>query len=127
MVSEWGKKEECWRQVRDEGLRFPNELPPEIRGDVVLDHSGDPAASTSARVSPDDLRSIQVCKAIDGPLWLKIHAWGKKSGELQKWQYGIAHTLAGYAASDWEKEPSLKQAKQGVMIVELARRAGILN
>jgi hypothetical protein len=127
MVSEWAKKEECWRQVREEGLRFPAELPPEIGRSGVTEAGGKAVEVAAARISPDDLRFIQACKAIDGPLWLRIHAWGKKSGQLEKWQYGIAHTLAGYAASDWEKEPSVKQAKHGVVIVELARQAGIIG
>lgn len=77
--------------------------------------------------NPVDLDNISACQAVDGETWLRIHAWGQKTGNLEKWQNGIAHTLAGYAASGWIRQPSVKQAKHGVAILRKAREAGVLQ
>lgn len=63
---------------------------------------------------------------ISAESWLHIHGWGLRTGELQKWQYGIAHTLSGMAASEWPKEPSVKQARYGVQILQRAADEGLL-
>ena len=76
-------------------------------------------------MTPEDIRNIEECKSIDGATWLEIHAWGRKSGKLQRWQDGIAKSLAELAALGWTKGPSIKQARQGVKIIDLAREAGI--
>jgi hypothetical protein len=127
MVTEWAKKSECWEHVKDAKLALPDPLPVEMLGSRTGGTEASPADLSTIRVSPEDYRFMQACKAIDGPTWLKISGWGKKSGELQKWQWGIAHTLAGYAASDWEKEPSIKQARHGTTIIEIATKAGVLS
>lgn len=125
MVSEWAKKEACWESVKSIPSEWPDLVPPEIgsvSGSEGSSTKGDP--TNSEPMSPEDLRNIERCKCVDGPTWLSIHAWGKKSGHLQKWQIGISHTLAGYAASGWSRGPSVKQAKHGVAILDLAIKEG---
>ena len=78
-------------------------------------------------MTPEDLENIAICKRLDGPAWLRIHSWGQQTGSLQKWEYGIAHTLSGYAANSWQQSPSPKQAKHGARIVQLARAAEVLG
>ncbi len=46
--------------------------------------------------------------------------WGTSSGKLKAWELGIATTLASYAAMDWAKVPSGKQAKHGVRLLAAA-------
>jgi hypothetical protein len=57
--------------------------------------------------------------------WLAIADWGQKSNELKEWQRGLARSLAGYAAENWSKKPSDKQAKHGARMIEAARTAGV--
>ena len=52
--------------------------------------------------------------------WIEIVGWGARSGSLQKWQLGIATTLAGYSAAGWTNVPSKKQAKHGVEILRVS-------
>jgi hypothetical protein len=58
---------------------------------------------------------------------LKIATWGQKSGVLVSWQKGIARTLAGYAAEGWQRLPSIKQARQGVKMIDQARSLGVFD
>lgn len=118
MVSEWAKKEDCWEAVRRIDLKLPDELPPELATCTVTGASDDDE-KTKEKLSGEDYVNIDTCRKVSGEKWLKIHAWGKKTGKLQKWQVGIAHTLAGYAAAGWDQGPSRKQAKQGVAILRL--------
>jgi hypothetical protein len=122
MVSEWAKKEKCWEAVREASLALPDRLPPELsRLPTKTELAREGGAAYAPDVTPADLANIEACKKVSGEEWLRIHAWGNKTGKLQKWQIGIAHTLAGYAASGWEKGPSPKQAKHGIAILRLAR------
>jgi hypothetical protein len=125
-VSEWSKRETCWQKLRELQLDLPDPLPPELSARHVTASGTGTAREHPYReqLSPEDFRNIEVCRAVDGETWLRVHAWGTKSGELKKWQAGIAHTLAGYAAAGWDKGPSPKQARHGVTILEMATRAG---
>ncbi|MDP2329231.1 MAG: AIPR family protein [Reyranella sp.] len=128
MVTEWSKREACWEKVRDLQLELPEPLPPELSERRVT-ATGSGTARTKPydeKLSAEDYRNIEVCKTIDGGTWLRVHAWGKKSGELKNWQSGIAHTLAGYAASDWDKGPSPKQARHAIVILKAAEAAGVI-
>jgi hypothetical protein len=124
MVSEWAKKEVCWEAIRSIDLPLPEPLPPEMASISV--RAASPQGDTqyaSEHLTPEDYQNIDTCKQVSGEEWLRIHAWGRKTGKLQKWQIGIAHTLAGYAASGWDRGPSAKQARHGVAIVKLAAEA----
>lgn len=124
-VTEWCKKEQCWNQIRELSLELPDVLPVEIQGPAP---SGGRAVENGERLSHEDLQNMERCRQIDGSTWLEIHAWGIRTGLLQGWQAGIAHTLAGYAASGWSRGPSAKQARQGVKILALAvEHSGLPN
>jgi len=122
-VTEWCKKEDCWKAVRSLDLNLPLSLPSELRNRVSTAPGS--ATTVDGTLTSEDLENIAVCKNIDGPSWFKIHEWGKKSGALKDWEAGIAHTLSGYAAAGWERGPSPKQARQGARIISLARENGL--
>ncbi len=121
------KKEACWAAARELDLDVPGTLPVEMAGRTVVASNvrGD-STQIHEQLSPEDYRNMEICKSIDGEGWLRIHAWGIKTGKLAKWQIGIAHTIAGYAASDWGKGPSQKQAKHGAAMLNLAREEGVI-
>lgn len=127
MVTEWAKKEACWTQISAIDLALPKVLPKEL-GQYTHRSRGDDADGGGKTLPLDavDYDNIRACRLVDGNDWLKISAWGLKSGNLQKFQIGIARTLAGEASAGWEKGPSPKQAKQGVIILEIAKENGEL-
>jgi hypothetical protein len=81
----------------------------------------------SERLTQQDHNNIALCKELEESLWLKIAAWGQESGALAEWQRGIARTLAGYAAENWTRSPSQKQAKFGAQMIEKARAEGVFS
>ena len=118
-VTEWCKKEECWKSIRGIALPLPHPIPLELKGHTKPGERRGPRAT---RLTPADYEKIAECKNLNGEQWLEIHAWGVRTGLLERWQCGIAQTLAGYAANEWDREPSYKQARQGVTILEIARQ-----
>ena len=118
-VTEWCKREDCWKSIRGMALPLPNPIPLELEGHTEPSRR---RGRRSMPLTPGDYENIAECKKLNGEQWLKIHAWGVRTGLLQKWQCGIAQTLAGYAANEWGREPTHKQAKQGVAILEIARQ-----
>ena len=118
-VTEWCKKEDCWKSIRNMTLPLSDPIPLELKGHT------EPSGRRGRRatpLTPADYENIAECKRLNGDQWLKIHAWGVRTGLLAKWQCGIAQTLAGYAANVWDREPSHKQARQGVAILEVAKQ-----
>ena len=118
-VTEWCKKEDCWKSICAITLPLADPMPPELEGHT---EPGKRRGRRARPLTPADYENIAECKKLNGEQWLNIHAWGVRTGLLQKWQCGIAQTLAGYAANEWDREPSHKQARQGVAILEIARQ-----
>lgn len=124
-VTEWCKRVECWKAIRGLDLVLPSTLPPEIGGMLEDDGSGRKGGkSPDPSLTPAELDAMHRCQAVSAKDWIAVSQWGSETGTLQKWQCGIAATLSGYAAGDWAKAPSTKQAKHGVEILRLAEGEG---
>ena len=120
-VTEWCKREDCWKMIRKRTLALSEPIPGELRGHT---EPGGRRGGDATPLTPADYENVAECKKLSGEEWLKMHAWGVRTGLLEKWQCGIAQTLAGYAANEWYREPSHKQARQGVTILEIAKMHG---
>jgi hypothetical protein len=125
-VTEWCKKEECWRDIQMLDLEVPKELKDELAEGEPLPTVGPRRGRSEPPLSDEDRENIARVIQVPATVWLKIHGWGRKTGILEKWQYGIAHTLSGYASSEWQDVPSAKQAKHAVAMLNLAKESGLL-
>lgn len=119
-VTEWCKRDGCWKAVRALDLDFPGTLPPEINGTTTSGSAGPDAID----LSPVEFDAIHRCQKVSAQDWIRVSQWGSSTGMLKDWQSGIAATLGGYAARDWSKSPSVKQAKRGLEILRLAEEEG---
>jgi hypothetical protein len=124
-VTEWCKKEDCWKAIQRLDLHLPSPLPQELTNRI----SWAPGSATTAdgTLSPDDLEHIALCKKADGAAWFRIHEWGRRTGILKDWEAGIVHTLSAYAADGWERGPSPKQARHGARILRMAKESGVVS
>ncbi|MCL4474537.1 MAG: hypothetical protein M1455_11500, partial [Actinobacteria bacterium] len=116
-VTEWCKKKECWDGIKAMRLDVPDSLKNEFREKAKAENIDD--ASNNQQIDFEDMEIISRVMKLDGDTWLRIHAWGIETRELQKWQSGIALTLSGYAAASWARKPSVKQARQAIKILEI--------
>ncbi len=119
-VTEWCKKEECWREIQTIDLNLPRELLDELSEGQTLPNVG-ARSGQAGKLSEEDRESIARVMQAGPETWLHIVKWGTSSGKLKAWELGIATTLASYAAMEWTKVPSGKQAKHGVRMLAAAK------
>jgi len=121
-VTEWCKKIECWTAVRRLDLALRS-VPPEWGAEGEPTQSDDPPESGTQSSADEHVAAVR-CMSVPSETWFALHLWGRKNGKLADWQIGIALTLSGYAGDVWKRTPSVKQARQGVRILEIAETEG---
>jgi hypothetical protein len=119
-VTEWAKKEECWRYIQTLPVTLSAEMEAELAEGQPLPTVGDQAGQRGVDLTPLDRENIARIMQVSPEHWIGISGWGARSNKLKAWQIGIATTLAGYAATGWVKVPSKKQALQAVEILRIA-------
>ena len=126
--SEWFKKAECWKDIKDQLPMLTNPLPPELsfeKTDGKVDSvTMMPAIGT---ISIVDYDRIARCMQIPSAVWMEVAERGQKAGTIHWTVAGICRTLAGYAAGGWERKPSAKQAKPALEAVLAVQQAGLVN
>ena len=123
-VTEWCKKEECWRHIQMLDLEVPKILEDELAAGQALPTVGDWEERAGHGLTSEDRENIARVMQVSADEWIHICGWGARTGNLEKWQIGIATTLAAYAATAWNNVPSKRQAAQGVRIIAAADDEG---
>jgi len=118
-VTEWCKKEACWKAVCSADLEIPGALQKELNRRQPLPTVGLDRKGAKNGLSTEDGKNIARTMQVASSEWFKISEWGSKKKRLQNWQCSIAMTLAGYAQGNWDKVPSPKQAKQAIVILKI--------
>jgi hypothetical protein len=124
-VTQWCKQRDCWELVRQVEVPMPAELPAELSTSLAT--ASGKTRTSDGTISLIDLENIAACKELDGPTWLRISAEGRRRGLLKDWEVGIAHTLSGYAAGGWDRNPSPKQAGHAVRIMRLPEIQALIS
>lgn len=122
--SEWFKKADCWKDIREQLPTLGDPLPPELSYTNIDANLGVLATETHSAV---DYERINRCMQISSSTWLEVAERGQKNGAIHWTVAGICRTLAGYAAGGWEKKPSAKQAKPALDAMLAAEQAGLLG
>jgi hypothetical protein len=116
-ITEWCKKEECWRTIQTMDVEVPRELQNELAEGQALPTVGSNSGQRGEGLSHLDRENIAKTMQLSGEEWLAIHKWATESG-MHSVMSGIALSLSGYAANDWMKVPSSKQSKQAVKLIQ---------
>jgi hypothetical protein len=122
-VGEWSKKADCWAMVRESRWNVPAKLSAELvalRGDthepgVKLDRG-------LATLTDEESALIAEASEVDADCWYRLSNWAKETNSLLGWQRSLAYSLGGLAGRG--KTPSIKQARQGMKMLEEARSYG---
>ncbi len=123
-VTEWAKKEDCWRHIQTIDVEVGRELQGELAEGQALPTVGSVAGRKGINLSDEDRENIARVMQVEPEEWIHISGWGARTRSLPDWQAGIAATLASYAAGNWSRVPSAKQARQGVAILLAADDGG---
>ena len=124
-VTEWCKKEECWRNLQTLELKVSTDLEAELaEGQSLPGQATSKGKDGTVSLTAQDRENIARVMQVSAEEWVSISGWGTRNSTLKPWQCGIATTLASYAAGGWARVPSEKQANHGVKILVQADRDG---
>ncbi len=124
-VTEWAKKGQCWQGVRELRVETPSALR-ELSEKVGSGGPDEPREASAPSLR--DLGLITAVMELPTDSWRMIAEWGRESRELTAAQIKLAETMTTKAAADWERAPTLGQAKQGLLILKAAKKkTSILN
>lgn len=119
-VTEWCKKAACWKAVCDLPGRVPASLVTELSQTGVGRRP--PALSGSDPGETEDSQAIAKAEQVPPDVWMRVSAWAKETDSLQPWQRGLAYSLGRLLGRG--RHPTLKQAVQGLKLLEMAERQG---
>lgn len=119
-VTEWCKKEDCWKSIQALDI----ELPAIFLKELIPVNQATPHQVDKGIDSPDpiDLEIIAQVRQVPADTWFQLSRWAKETNNLQSWQRSLAFSLGRLAATN--KNPSRKQANQAVNILQEAERLG---
>lgn len=116
-VTEWCKKPECWAAIRSLQLAT----------DVDLARYGSPqgkAAVTTGLVDADDAQAISECLRLTPEDWEQLMNWAMRAEGMHWGARGVVSTLRTYALGNWERRPSVKQARSAARVIRKWRSEG---
>ncbi len=121
-VTEWAKKEQCWRLMREQ----PWDVPASLRRHLVGRTAG--GSDESGLVTAPDADNaaeaavIAEVSAVGPDGWLALASWAKETGNLAAWQRGLAFGIGVRLRRG--SDPTMKQAIQGKKILDAAASVG---
>jgi hypothetical protein len=125
---EWFKQEDCWKAIQDKLPTLVDPLPTELaKATAVPAGRSADAESKEPVLSAQDFERIRQCMGIDSATWLRAAELGLRAKVVHWKTAGILRTLAGYAASGWDRRPSAKQAKPALDALQMVRSRGLLE
>ncbi len=124
-ISEWCKQEECWQDLTDRDKLFTfTDTPPEFTN--LKKVAGKPIKVAKEIFSPEDMDNIKKCKSLTTKQWSEMIAWANETDEFHYIQLQIATSLWFMSLTNWKRQPSPKQAKSAIKMIEKAEDAEII-
>lgn len=116
-IAEWCKKKDCWEVVKALPISLPESLMIALSGRKTLTPKSNPS-----HISEVEAEDLLLVVDIPSEVWFALAQWAKETMNLAPWQRGLAFSLG--RLSSREQRPSPKQARQGVKILQEAKRLG---
>lgn len=124
-VTEWCKKEECWRHIQTQRLTVSVALEDELVAGTKLPTVGSREGRSGTGLTPADREAIARIMQVSAEEWIHLAKWAAQSDRVKPWLTGLAASLAGYAAANWSDVPSKKQAGHALKILVAAEEEGV--
>jgi hypothetical protein len=118
-ITEWCKKEDCWKRLLELNIDLPDILSQELIGKDADSTGIDRGID---RLSDIDKENISKIKVIPAETWFKISSWARETNSLLPWQRGLSYSLGKINKKGIN--PTRKQASQGLKILDDAQRLG---
>lgn len=121
-ITEWHKKESCWTTIKEVQITLPDSFASLIATNTPVSSVGSDQKTGIAQLSETEEKLINNMFEVKAETWLMISKWAKDTNNLAGWQRSISYSLGQNKQRD--KKPSIKQAKQGEIILNEAKRLG---
>lgn len=118
-TTQWCKKEQCWKDIKELDIPLSSDLSNEM-----LPLGANKSTGIDSLNNPEK-NLIGDILLVSADYWFSIASWGKETGSLAGYQCGISRTLGMNVG--WKKEPSIKQARQAIKILNIALNKGFIN
>jgi hypothetical protein len=121
-VTEWCKKDECWKRIEALEISLHDELEWELL--PVGDERNKPRKATqrAPRITDEDLLNISRVAMIPARTWEKIAIWASQMQFLEPAQRELALVLARLAKQ--RKDPTVRQAQDALVMLREAEGLG---
>ena len=117
-VTEWCKREKCWESV----LQIDVEVSGDLDAELLTSTGRIPNMFDDTELTAEQQSQIDATKAVSAEKWKEISVWGKQTDRLTAWQRSFAFSIGRQLGLG--KEPTAKQAKYAVEIINLVKKAG---
>jgi len=118
-ITEYCKKETCWKAIREISLPLPISLQNEL-----IDLGGKKHKESITQESNETKELIDWVTGVASDEWFAISNWGKMTQNLQPWQRSLSFSLGRLLSQG--KPPTQKQARQGKILHEKALELGFV-
>jgi AIPR protein len=119
-VTEWCKRPACWDTIRSLQVDLPTSLQNELLStgsEKDARSSGDSEASVN-----EEQKLIAQIVRIPASVWFQLATWARETRNLDAGQRRFVSSLG--LAQQRSRSPSIKDAKQALLILEVAQRLG---
>ncbi len=114
-ISEWCKKETCWRQLIEKHHPELN-----LGSELISLEKEFPKEYNNFRIvtgyTNEEAEEIKKMKSIPADVWFSIATWSKKTDNLLPWQRKLSFNLGKILKQG--REPTPKQAHQGLILFQ---------
>jgi hypothetical protein len=126
--SEWYKKADCWKAIREKLPELSNPPPPELSYPTARSSkgAGNPMIPKGTHAVADD-DPIARCMDVPAAIWLEVAERGQQTDTIHWIVADTCRTMAGYAEGGWQRKPTEKQAKSALEAVIAIERAGLVK
>ncbi len=119
-ITEWAKREACWKAMRGEGWKTPAGLAGRL---VAVGRPAGGASSTEPSAVEDP--AVAACMELEAEGWFGLSNWAKQTSNLEPWQRKLSFDIG--VRMKRGRPPSAKQAVHGKKILDEARRLGFVS
>lgn len=114
-VTEWCKKEECWKGIESLEITLPADLELELLSEGDERNKPRKASQRAPRITDEDLLVIAQVAMIPARTWEKISIWASQLQLLEPAQHELALNLARLAKQ--RKDPTARQAQDALHLL----------
>lgn len=119
-VSEFAKKEDCWKAVVD--VDWTPSIT--LHGHLIDSSRPGPKVNDSIGeiLTDEEEAAKRQVEEVPAETWFELSRWAKQTENLQSWERSLAFSLGRNASAG--KSPSRKQANHGARILDQAQNLG---